>query len=672
MDERIRKEVLFKHAVLEGSSYEVGTQLAALYQGRDDYLKLCSTPFYGSAKNTQEEVAKISKLIDQYCPGMNEEIQGFAEQIHKKPQDILLYYSYLGKEELHCSHFAVMPKDTEELYLARNYDYGWDVEPLFLTTKIKGMASHFGFASFLFGRFDGMNEYGVSVTTSGVPISYSTELSGFVFIIAVRAILEHARNVEDAVNILMEMPIGEGRSYIIADSTGKAALVEVAGNEKAYRMMEPKSKQRYLVAANHFSLPEMNQYSTSIVWHSQKRYETMDRVLQNNSSDFDIEDIKSLLSKPVPEGVCTEHYVEGFGTIWSVIFKPMKKKLLVCFGAPKYGNWVEFDFQRKTKNKDYIIQLINEISPSEFWSVPSSEILETVIQKLSKEKDILGVVLVHGYQLDEVWIDEGMDVTVIVSSLGKYRSYYCTQLAGIIVRIHAMTREDLKNEDALLVRSYSTGYPGVLVYTKDETLGEFFKKTFEPKEYGKKIIMFRSAVRAVKLIQQAKISLYRFRDFSGTYLLLINMIQDLAEIEVNLHNEALQNPVLMKAFHENPEFFHSIYTDLIYGQVNEKIIYHTLDEIEAYLEAKADIIFEPVLNYLGKKYEFQGVSDIDDVLGKKYGLSESLYKTLEWLAQKEIILQGTITSKLTYKGKEEFEQLAYFYSTGKFQNERGE
>ena len=61
-------------------------------------------------------------ILNQYCPGINEEIEGFCEVLKIPSENMMYYYQTLLKAG--CSHCAVLPKktDSEHTYVLRNYD----------------------------------------------------------------------------------------------------------------------------------------------------------------------------------------------------------------------------------------------------------------------------------------------------------------------------------------------------------------------------------------------------------------------------------------------------------------------------------------------------------------------------------------------------------------------
>ena len=158
-----------------------------------------------------------------------------------------------------CALFAALG-DEENMFYGRGFDWEYSPAILLFTDPPDGYASvsmvdfaYLGFASPTQARglldlplarrapllnapfmpFDGMNERGLAVGMAAVPASQmprdpSKETIGSLQVI--REMLDHAANVDEAVSVLQRYNVGmEGGPplhYLIADSTGRAVLVE--------------------------------------------------------------------------------------------------------------------------------------------------------------------------------------------------------------------------------------------------------------------------------------------------------------------------------------------------------------------------------------------------------------------------------------------------------------
>ena len=90
---------------LEGTNYEVGKILGEKVKVVPQFIemqKMQKSPF------SKEEEIQITKMFDEYCPGINEEIQGFTDVLGiDRFRAIYYFMSYLKPG---CSQMAVLPK----------------------------------------------------------------------------------------------------------------------------------------------------------------------------------------------------------------------------------------------------------------------------------------------------------------------------------------------------------------------------------------------------------------------------------------------------------------------------------------------------------------------------------------------------------------------------------
>ena len=69
----------------------------------------------------------------------------------------------------------------------------------------------------------------------------------------------------------------------------------------------------------------------------------------------------------MPEGVCCNHYEDGMGTMWSMIFDATDVKTYVCFGSPNTKEFMEIKIGTETGYHEYESVLVSEKAPEYFW-----------------------------------------------------------------------------------------------------------------------------------------------------------------------------------------------------------------------------------------------------------------------------------------------------------------
>jgi len=155
--------------------------------------------------------------------------------------------------------------------------------------------------------FDGMNEYGLAVGMAAVPGSkmpYDPDKETISSLMAIREMLDHARNVDEAVAVLqsynIDMEGGPPIHYLIADSARRSALVEFDAGE----MVVIANEKAWHLATNHLHIAG-DEAGHSGCW----RYDKMYQRLTETGGQLATQDALDLLA-----GVSQE------GTQWSVVY----------------------------------------------------------------------------------------------------------------------------------------------------------------------------------------------------------------------------------------------------------------------------------------------------------------------------------------------------------------
>jgi hypothetical protein len=231
-----------------------------------------------------------------------------------------------------CSLFTAPGKADNGLY-GRNFDWEFSPAVLLFTAPPDGYASvsmvdiaYLGLGMSAVGRltdlpleerqallsapflpFDGMNEYGLTVGMAAVPggkMPHDPDKETISSLTAIREMLDHARNVDEAVARLqsynIDMTGGPPIHYLIADAAGRSALVEFDAGEMAIIPNEA----AWHLATNHLHTAG-DETGHSGCW----RYDKMYRRLAETGGQLATPDALDLLA-----GVSQE------STQWSVVY----------------------------------------------------------------------------------------------------------------------------------------------------------------------------------------------------------------------------------------------------------------------------------------------------------------------------------------------------------------
>ncbi|PCK23098.1 choloylglycine hydrolase [Bacillus pumilus] len=318
--------------IMKGTAYEVGKQ-QAVWLKEHPWLK---KQYIQTEPLAKEAVKETKQLLRLYLPQLDEEIAGFCDELQLDDTYLTFYHS--SHLQPGCSHCVMQGKKTadQKTVMLRNYDFS----PMFddmrlVTTHMKGLAFHTGSSLLLFGRSDGMNEHGLSVTFSacGPPIGNEPGLkppavAGLQVYHVIRFVLEHCETVEDAIRSIQEMPVASNVHLMLADRKGEAAAIEMIDGQKAVRRPE----HGYIAATNH---PLADQTAIGLTkHHSVVRYQMLIKALEEQRSS---ESLVELFQTEYPNGLTVHNYEELFGTMRTVMFHPEEGTLEYCFGSPVYN-----------------------------------------------------------------------------------------------------------------------------------------------------------------------------------------------------------------------------------------------------------------------------------------------------------------------------------------------
>ena len=107
-------------------------------------------------------------------------------------------------------------------------------------------------SSFINGE-EGINEHGLAVAMTFVMTSLDKIQAGFNSCFIVRYLLEKADNTEQAVSLLIELPIASNCNILVADKSGDMKVVECTPSMKKIRDAESFENGRIICTVNSFT-----------------------------------------------------------------------------------------------------------------------------------------------------------------------------------------------------------------------------------------------------------------------------------------------------------------------------------------------------------------------------------------------------------------------------------
>lgn len=323
------------HIKLSGSYEQMGRKQGRLLKRSGFTLPPPDEKMLRFAKQCEE-------IVGQYMPELLDEIRGVAEgaEISYEAIMTLTMTAPFDLDEVpSCAVVAVMSERTADgrMIVGRNYDMFEDVskEPAtrYLTYPEGGYVS-VGNCDIWVGRWDGLNEAGLFTGTTALFLPEpKPALPGPIGWFVGRHILDHCATVDEAVEFVKSLPCTGSGGRLIADSSGKAVVMEssVEGRELRY------PEAGLLILTNHAVCPAFagKDHSNEYFADSQARYNRLHELL-GKAKMIDVEMVKKAMSDH-KGGVCS-HKVDSSGrkdsTIWSVVGHLDERQLDIAEGHP--------------------------------------------------------------------------------------------------------------------------------------------------------------------------------------------------------------------------------------------------------------------------------------------------------------------------------------------------
>lgn len=120
------KTITARTLELSGTSYEIGQALGRMAASNPRMKKFYTAGYENFGEN---EVQEAEKMFNEWCPGLNEELAGFAGELAVPIKSVVYYaMTYLRPS---CSHLALLPSKpqaaTRSLPATMNLTTNWRI-----------------------------------------------------------------------------------------------------------------------------------------------------------------------------------------------------------------------------------------------------------------------------------------------------------------------------------------------------------------------------------------------------------------------------------------------------------------------------------------------------------------------------------------------------------------
>lgn len=314
------------HSRFSGTHYEAGFTYGALLKKRGITLTTCPT-FPITKKRLRFGQACI-EAIQPYYPQIIEEVRGMAagNDCDLAFLNALIFTMFCHEDAVHCSCFAYRKED--EIVFGRNSDFLVSIEKSYSNVlyHLDEAIAFTGNTTAFIEIEDGVNAYGLAIGITFIPVH--TIQPGFNIGILTRYLLETCTNVEEALQVIQQLPIACGGTLTLADKRGHIAVAEVS--PQAIHIQEGEA---FVCSTNVYQNEAMRAYQMENVdhWRAQERYETLHHALTKEKPSIPF--AQKLLGGAYGF-LCQYDRRTNADTVWSVLYDVSKQDIYRVEGNP--------------------------------------------------------------------------------------------------------------------------------------------------------------------------------------------------------------------------------------------------------------------------------------------------------------------------------------------------
>ncbi|MHA1950432.1 MAG: hypothetical protein ACXAAO_01040 [Candidatus Thorarchaeota archaeon] len=232
--------------------------------------------------------------------------------------------------------------------------------------------------------------------------------------------------------------------------------------------------------------------------------------------------------------------------------------------------------------------------------------VEEIHKKVEADEYALSLMLGGSLSYDAVWEKSDIDL-MIVTRDEPYRSRRVFIEKDIYIEAEVATRDRFRKviqrqQDGSIFHSYFA--MSKMIFTRDDTINDLYEDIHNIGPRDVEDLLLLNYIFCKDLINKANKALYVKDDPHFALNFMMSGIRRMANIEVLLNKTIPLRESTEQALKFNPEFFKTIFTDMIHSPKKTwDIMSDVLEMMENYLDERLKTIVQPVLRLLEKEDE---------------------------------------------------------------------
>jgi predicted nucleotidyltransferase len=293
--------------------------------------------------------------------------------------------------------------------------------------------------------------------------------------------------------------------------------------------------------------------------------------------------------------------------------------------------------------------------------------LEALVEQVKGDRSVLAAVLCGSLAHDTVWARSDIDLVLVTIDDKKVETSDLALYAdGVSVHAYLIPRAEFRRTVEGSVRNsfmHALLAKGRLLYTHDQTIADLCATLVQTGDRDIQVQLLRAATSALPAIYKAHKWFVTRSDLDYTALWILYAATPLAQVQVIGARLVADREVIPQAMNLNPEFFKTVYADLLNEKKTPRRVQTALEAIDRYVAERAAALFGPVFDHLREAGEARSCSEIEDHFKRHFDVS-GVTTACEYLADQGLIGKASTPVHLTKKSSVQLQELAFFYTIG--------
>jgi polymorphic toxin system nucleotidyltransferase-like protein len=291
--------------------------------------------------------------------------------------------------------------------------------------------------------------------------------------------------------------------------------------------------------------------------------------------------------------------------------------------------------------------------------------LDLLIARVKQDRTILAAILCGSLSHDTVWDKSDIDLALVTVDDRKSDERGVGLYAdGVNTHAILISRTEFRQiVEGSIANTFTHSFlaKGRLLYSHDESIAVLCERLHAMGDRDRRLQLLASGAAVLPPLYKARKWFVTRRDLDYTALWILYCATPLARIEVIGAGLLADREVIPQAMTLNPEFFATVYHELLNRPKTKTAVEAALEAIDGYLATRTTELYGYVLDHLRDVGEARSATEIENHFTRNFGVSQ-VTTVCEYLSDRGLLVKASVPVKLTRRSNVEVQELAFVYA----------